>query len=106
VHLESKRARIAAIRKLAANDQRLIEELFVACRQLAHNVTIKTVITTGMHTGQARVRIVNCAGHEWNRDVVVKLMEKSYMRLIEMCKQLTTFSQLCQQDQIALIKGV
>lgn len=35
----------------------------------------------------------------------VMMMERGYRRLIEMCKQLSVFSQLCQDDQIALIKG-
>lgn len=36
---------------------------------------------------------------------IVMMMERSYRRLIEMCKRLAVFSNLCQEDQIALIKG-
>jgi hypothetical protein len=45
-------------------------------------------------------------GAPLNRDLVLESLERGYLSLIEMCKQLHTFSQLCQQDQIALIKGV
>ena len=70
-----------------------LQELFIASRALAETI------------GQEEDLSFNKFSAEPSLISVINLTELAIKRIIKMAKQIYAFAQLCQEDQVALLKG-
>ena len=83
---------LSAIYMLVMTGLRL-QELFIASRALAETI------------GQEEDLSFNKFSAEPSLISVINLTELAIKRIIKMAKQIYAFAQLCQEDQVALLKG-
>ena len=91
-------------------EQSKLQELFIASRALAE--TIGEEEDLSFNKFNAEPSLIRCGNIPFSSVPlflpslsVINLTELAIKRIIKMAKQIFSFSQLCQEDQVALLKG-